>query len=305
MLSVDRLRYLDAVADHGSVAAAAAALHVTPSAISQQLGKLEREAGHELFEPSGRGLRLTSAGRVLAEHAAAVIQRVGQAERALEELSEDVAGPLRFGAFSTATMALLAPAFNQILERYPKVQPTLHEGEADATLAALARDELDIGVLESWDNMPTPLPAGISHRVLAEDEAELALPSDHPLAQREVVQIGEVTDLPWASWLSHTACHAWLVQTLRSHDVEPRIICRVHTTPSVLSFVASGVAAALLSRLGHLPCPDGVTLIRCQPALKRKILAAWRTDAERPVLRAAVDVLAETTRAALPATSRR
>lgn len=293
MLNVERLRYLHAVATHGSVAAAANALHVTPSGISQQLGKLARETGHELYEPNGRGIRLTHAGRVLADHAAGVLRRIDQAERALDELREQVAGPVRIGAFSTATMALLPPTFARLRERHPELAPMLRESEADATLAALVNDELDVGVLESFDNLPTPLPAGVTHRELARDEAQIALPSGHPLAGRDVLDIGEVRDMPWASWNSGTACHQWLLQTLRSQDLEPRIVCRVSTCPSILGFVQAGVAAALLCEMGHTPLPDGVVLIPSRPALRRTIVAAWRADAERPVIRASVDTLAE------------
>lgn len=305
MLSVDRLRYLHAVATHGSVAAAASALHVTPSGVSQQLGKLARETGHELFEPSGRGIRLTHAGRVLADHAADVLRRLGQAERALDELCERHAGPVRIGAFSTATMAVLPQTFAVLRERHPDIEPVLRESETDTTLAALVEDQIDVGVLETWDNLPTPLPAGITHRVLARDEAQIALPAWHPLAGRDVLDIGEVRDMPWASWNGGTACHQWLVQTLRSQHLEPRIACRVSTCPSILSFVRAGVAAALLCELGHTPLPDGVVLIPCRPTLRRTIVAAWCTGSDRPAIRACVDVLAETTAAAVDVSASR
>jgi DNA-binding transcriptional LysR family regulator len=93
VLNLERLRVLHAVAVHGSVVRAAAALHVTPSGVSQQLGKLEGESGHRLLEPHGRSVRLTHAGRVLAAHAARVVTQATAAESDLADLGEEIPGP--------------------------------------------------------------------------------------------------------------------------------------------------------------------------------------------------------------------
>ncbi|MBT2876641.1 LysR family transcriptional regulator, partial [Streptomyces sp. McG6] len=102
MLNLERLRTLDALARHGSVVAASAALHVTTSAVSQQLGKLERETGRQLIARQGRGVRLTDAGQLLAGHAARILSQVEQAEVDLEAQRGAVVGELRLSAFPTA-----------------------------------------------------------------------------------------------------------------------------------------------------------------------------------------------------------
>lgn len=84
MLNLERLRTLDALARHGSVSGAAAGLHITTSAVSQQMAKLEREAGQRLLAKNGRGVRLTDAGRLLAEHAARILSQVELAQADLE-----------------------------------------------------------------------------------------------------------------------------------------------------------------------------------------------------------------------------
>ncbi|MFE7117369.1 LysR family transcriptional regulator, partial [Streptomyces sp. NPDC057654] len=107
MFSVDRLRALAAVAAHGSIARAAESLHITPSGLSQQLAKLEREAGHALLEPQGRSVRITHAGRVLAAHAERVLGQLAAAEADLHDLNDEVLGPLRIGGVGSAVRTLL------------------------------------------------------------------------------------------------------------------------------------------------------------------------------------------------------
>src|SRR5262245_35934650 len=101
MLEVSRLRALHALAKFGSVNAAAAALHCTPSAISQQLAKLERETGAVLSEKDGRGLRLTDAGRLLATNAVAILDQIEKAEAALAAHHETVTGRIVIASFAT------------------------------------------------------------------------------------------------------------------------------------------------------------------------------------------------------------
>ena len=102
MLNLERLRTLDALARHGSVSGAAEGLHVTTSAVSQQMAKLEREVGQQLLAKNGRGVRLTDAGRLLADHAARILSQVELAQSDLEAQRGQVVGELRLAAFPTA-----------------------------------------------------------------------------------------------------------------------------------------------------------------------------------------------------------
>ncbi|MFC7743369.1 LysR family transcriptional regulator [Nocardiopsis composta] len=119
MFSIERLRALAAVAQYGSIAKAAQARHVTPSGMSQQLAKLEREAGRRLLEPDGRTVRLTLAGRVLAGHADQVLAQLARARRDLDDLGEEVMGPLRIGGVGSAVRSLLAGALSRLLAAHP------------------------------------------------------------------------------------------------------------------------------------------------------------------------------------------
>ncbi|RJQ87853.1 LysR family transcriptional regulator [Amycolatopsis panacis] len=292
MFNVDRLRALHAVAQHGSVAAAAAALHVTPSGVSQQLAKLEREAGQGLLEPRGRGVRLTRAGRLLASHAERVLAQLAQARTDLERLREDVLGPLRIAAISTCVHALLPPTLAALGEQHPRLEVTLREGEAEVTLPQLVTGDVDVAVVESWADLPTVVPPSATRVTLFSDVADLALPAGHRLAHRRVVDLTEVDDLPWIAWTAGSRCHTWLVQVLRAQDVEPRISCTVGGYPTQLALVAGNAGAALVPRLARGRVPDGVRIVGTRPALDRTIMATCRTGEEsHGGVRAALDAL--------------
>ncbi|MGI5201949.1 LysR family transcriptional regulator [Spirillospora sp. CA-108201] len=290
-INVERLRALHAVAVHGSIAAAAEAMHVTPSGVSQQLAKLERETGHSLLEPQGRGVRLTRAGHVLAGHAERVMAQLAAAAAELDGLSEAAAGPLRLGAFVTAARSVLPAALNALRERHPGLTPTLQEANTDEILPALTRGDIDVAVVESWDTLVTPFPASVAHVLLSSDIIDLALPAGHPLARRRAVALDELRGMRWASWTAGGTCDQQLVQTLREHNVEPDIVCNVADYPTQLAFVAADLAAALIPRLGRDPIPHGARIVATRPAIRRKIYAVWRAGSDRPAVRACVEAL--------------
>ncbi|MEV0665464.1 LysR family transcriptional regulator [Actinomadura luteofluorescens] len=290
-MNVERLRALHAVAVHGSIAAAAEALHVTPSGVSQQLAKLERETGHPLLEPRGRGVRLTRAGHVLAGHTERVMAQLAAAEAELDGLREAAVGPLRLGAFVTAARSVLPAALTALRERHPGLTPTLLEAETEHILPALARGDIDVAVVESWDTLVTPFPASVSNVLLSSDVIDLALPAGHPLARRRAVALDELRGMRWAAWTAGGTCERQLVQTLREHNVEPDIACNVADYPTQLAFVAADLAAALIPRLGRDPVPRGVRIVATRPAVRRKIYAAWQAGSDRPAVRACVEAL--------------
>lgn len=291
MFGIERLRALHAVAVHGSVAAAAATLHVTPSGVSQQLAKLEREAGHVLLEPCGRGVQLTQAGRVLARHADVILTQIATAESDLDALREALIGPLRLGAIPTSVHALLPGALQLLASRHPRLTVILTEGEPEDTLPQVAHGTLDLAIIESWDNLPTSMPASTSRKPLLSDYADLAIPSTHRLAHRKLVDLSEVNDIPWVGWSVGSATYHWLTQTLRSQGLEPTISCTVAGYVTQLALVAGNLVAALVPRLARGAVPAGVSIVAIRPALHRTIYAVWRTGSASRAVQATVDVL--------------
>ncbi|MBA0049813.1 LysR family transcriptional regulator [Streptomyces sp. AJS327] len=293
MFTLDRLRALDALAVHGSMAGAARALHITPSGVSQQLAKLERESGHRLLEPDGRGVRLTHAGRVLAGHAARVVAQVATAEADLSELRAEILGPLRLGGVGSSLRALLPSALATLTETYPRLAPTVVDGEAVDMVPMLVRGELDVVLAESWESRPTPLPAGLGVRTLVVEEVRVALSEAHPLAGRAEVDLAELDGSVWAACPEGTDPYEALVQALRGRGVEPEVRYTVIEYATQLALVARNLAVALVPEMAQRPCPEGVRFVPGSPALRREVLVVWRAHAWSPSVRALVSALSD------------
>src|SRR6185295_17804464 len=264
MLNLERLRVLHAVSAHGSLRAAAEALNVTASAVSQQLARLEREVGETLLEPRGRGIGLTDAAALLAEHAARALSVLTEAEAELEARRSTVAGSLTLAAFATAARGLAPATLRRLAADYPELEVSLQEIEPRESLPLLLRGDL----------------------------ADIALPAGHPAAGRETIELAELAADRWISWPQGSICHDWLLHTLRGLGREPRIRHTAAEYPTQLALVAAGLGASVLPRLGRGPIPEGVSIVAVKPALHRHVFAAWRLDATRgTAIRVVVEAL--------------
>ncbi|MGP4001294.1 LysR family transcriptional regulator [Streptomyces sp. 8N706] len=291
-MNLDRLRTLDAVARHGSVSAAADGLHVTTSAVSQQLAKLEREAGQQLLAKNGRGIRLTDAGRLLADHAARILSQVELAQSDLEAHRGQAVGDLFLGAFPTSARGLFPAALAALRTQHPQLRVRLQEMEPDVSVTRLARGDIDLAVVLDWYNKPISLPDGLAKAPLLDDPVDLAMPAGHPLAERTEVDLEEFADDDWISWPEGEFCHDWLMFTLRGKGIEPRLSHMAEEHHTQLALVAAGLGVAIAPRLGRGPVPDGVRVVPVRHTMRRHIYAVWRDDADRrPSIRAAVDAL--------------
>ncbi|GAA1457253.1 LysR family transcriptional regulator [Nocardiopsis exhalans] len=294
MLSVDRLRVLHAIAAHGSLSAASQALHVTNSAVSQQLTKLEREVGQPLVERNGRGVRLTDAAELLVEHTSRILSLVHRAEADLEAHRGEVTGHLRLSATPTAVRGLLPTALPALREAHPALRVELLEAEPQESVSAMARGDADLALVVDWMGAPLELPQGMTRASLMEDIGDIALPADHPLAHREILELDEILDLPWISWTRGSICDDWLNAIIRGRGAEPEIIHSAEEHQTKLALIAAGIGAAVMPRLGRGPLPEGVRVVPVQPALVRQVYVFWRTDASRrPAIRAVVRALRE------------
>ncbi|MFH9426076.1 LysR family transcriptional regulator [Streptomyces sp. NPDC017529] len=295
MLNLDRLRTLSAVARHGSVSAAADGLHVTTSAVSQQLAKLEREAGQQLLAKNGRGVRLTDAGRLLAEHAIRILSQVELAQADLEAHRGQAVGELRLGAFPTAARDLLPGALVQLRAEHPQLRAQLREMEPEASVRGVVRGDIDLAVVLDWHNRPLPLPEGLAKAPILDDPADVAMPAGHPLAHRESVELEEFADDEWIASPEGEFCHDWLMFTLRSKGIEPRVAHMVEEHPTQLALISAGLGVAVAPRLGRGPVPQGVSVVPVRHTMRRHVYAVWRADADRrPSIRAAVTALRRT-----------
>ncbi|MCK1819059.1 LysR family transcriptional regulator [Streptomyces sp. XM83C] len=292
MLNLERLRTLDALARHGSVSGAAAALHITTSAVSQQMSKLEREVGQQLLAKNGRGVRLTDAGRLLSDHAARILSQVELAEADLEAQRGQVAGELRISAFPTAARGLFPLALPGLRAEHPALRVRSCELEPERGVAGVVRGDLDLAVVLDWYNKPIPVPDGLAKASVLDDPADVALPVGHRLAGRREVDLAEFAEDEWITWGEGEFCHEWLMFTLRSQGIEPRVAHRAAETHTQLNLVAAGLGVCIAPLLGRRPMPDGVVMVPLKQRVRRHVYVVWRTDADRrPSIRAAVRAL--------------
>ncbi|MFE6775430.1 LysR family transcriptional regulator [Streptomyces sp. NPDC057702] len=294
MLDLSRLRALHAVAVHGSVSAAAVALGYTPSAVSQQIAKLERETRTTLLERQGRGIALTDAARQLADTAQQLLAIVERAETTLEERRGQPAGRLAVGAFASAARGLLPSVLAELTERHTGLDTRLVEVDPHLSPDLVARGVIDLAVTHDWDISPLPAPEGVHRVVIGDDPSDLLVPGDHPLAGRTELARADLTDLRWICQPPGTVCHDWLVRTLRASGHEPDLAYQVAEYHTQSALVAAGLGVALVPRLGRGPVPEGVAVVPLEPTPVRRLYALWRPGAaRRPAITEAVRVLRE------------
>lgn len=292
MLDLERLRALHAVATYGSVSAAADVLHVTTSAVSQQLAKLERETGQKLLERKGRGVRLTDAAELLVDHADRILSLVERAQADLEAHRGAVVGQVTLAAYPTAARGLLPAALRRLRADHPGLRVRLREEDPLQSVPLLLRGDLDMAVVQDWNNAPLPVPEGLHRGTICDDVADVAVPADHPLAGRERVELKELAGDAWISSTPGSICCDWLTTTLRSIGAEPRIDHMAYEFATQLALVAAGLGNTILPRMGRCDVPEGVRLIELETPLIRRVYALWRGEtARRPALRATLEAL--------------
>lgn len=292
MFDLARLRVLAAVADQGTLAAAADALHLTPSAVSQQMSKLEREARCRLIERHGRRVRLTEEGELLAKHARRILGAVAEAESDLDERRGQVIGDLSVGAFPTAARGLLPGVLVAMATRYPRLRVTVREVEPYEGMTKVARGDLDIVIAADWTIAPVVVPDRMLCTDIGFDQADIALPADHLLAARSGLLLEELTDEPWIACLEGTICYDWLVRTVRATGREPRIVHQAAEFATQLAMVAAGLGIAVIPRLARDHIPPGAVLVPVTPTVSRRIFTTWREEtARRPSIKAFLDTV--------------
>ncbi len=292
MLDLGRLRALHAVAVHGSVAAAALALGYTPSAVSQQITKLERETRTTLLERRGRGVALTEEARHLASTAQELLTIVERAETTLEERRGKPAGLLTIGAFSTAARGLLPGVLAELAREHPGLDVRMNEVDPHLSIDLVARGMIDVAVAHDWDIAPLPAPDGVEQAVIGDDACDLLVPEGHPLTSRESVRRTDLVGERWICQPPGTVCHDWLVRTLRAAGHEPQLAHQAAEYHTQLALVAAGLGIALIPRLGRGPLPDKVHALPLEPAPVRRLYALWRPGAaRRPAITVTVELL--------------
>jgi DNA-binding transcriptional LysR family regulator len=291
MLHLQRLRLLHELHARGTIAAVADALQFTPSAVSQQLAVLEREAGLALLEPAGRGVRLTDAALVLVRHAEALLERAELAQADLAAATGTVAGRGRIATFQSVALRLALPAMQALAREAPRLRCELIEAEPEQSLPALALGDVDLVLADEWKHQPHARLAGVDREDLCLDPVHLVLPEDHPAARRhpQAVPLAELAGEAWTTGHRDTGWEEITNRTCRElGGFDPDIRHRTNDSVTSLALVANGQAVTLLPQLVRPEAQPRVTVRAiAEGSVNRTIYTATRAaDAKRPSVRA-------------------
>jgi DNA-binding transcriptional LysR family regulator len=290
-IDVRRLGVLRELDRRGTLAGTAQALHLTPSAVSQQLAALAREAGVPLIERQGRGVRLTGQARVLLEHADVMAAQWERARADLAAWQEGHRGAVTVGAFSSAITGLLPGALRRLAAHHPDLRVAVVEAEPPGLFTQLDGGLVDIAVAVDFAAAPPCTDRRYTRTDLLADTLDLALPATHPLAAPDDPRPVRLRDLaadPWIVGDAASCCGAITRSLCAANGFTPDIRHAVDDWQALAALVEAGAGVALVPRLVQPLHRPGLTLRTPAGAPPvRHVFAAVRAGSERdPVLTA-------------------
>jgi DNA-binding transcriptional LysR family regulator len=291
MLDVTRLRVIDAVARHGSVTAAAKALHYSQPSVTHHLGRLESETGAQLLQRVGRGIRLTPAGRLLADRAAEIIGRIDAAGAELSAHVGLTAGRVRLAAFASAIGSLVPTAAATLASRHPGLEVRLTDTHPPEAIELLRTGKVDVAIIFRYDETE-PEPPGVRLHHLLDDPVYL-------LSRRRERGLAALRDATWIAGCDR--CRSHMLSVCADAGFDPRIGFSSDDMVVMQALVAAGLGVATQSGLAlrahHI---EGVVATEL-PGSQRHIYAA--TYGEPPDPPATAALLAALAEAATSASS--
>jgi DNA-binding transcriptional LysR family regulator len=308
MLDLRRLRLLSELARRGTIAEVARVVGYTPSAISQSLLQLEREAGVPLLERDGRRVRLTPAARGLVARTDRVLAELDAAEAELAADHGTVRGTVVIGAFPSAAAGLVAPAVADLCERHPELSCPVVEHEPEDGIPVLRSGELDVLVSESYEGVAAVPTGGLESHALLTEPLLLVLPREGAGAEpvrggagawrargpagSEPVSLDSLADAPWIAGLAGTQFAAALDGACRKAGFTPRIVHRADDARLLETLVESGLGIGLLPALARTGS-GAVRFASATPAPPRRHVSALVRSgaARRPSLAAVLEAL--------------
>ncbi|MHC6219304.1 LysR family transcriptional regulator [Arthrobacter sp. MMS24-S77] len=308
MIEIAALRALVAVEQQGSVVAASEAMGFSPSAVSQQIKKLEKQSGVAVLERHGRGVLLTDRGMALAEYGRRILGELEELQATLLADPAKPSGVLRLVAFSTACRGLVGPMLGK-LDGAGSAAAGGAAGAAAGTSSGLeirvvaedpreavqrvATGEADLGVVHNWHSVPLVIPENMVHENLCLDTADVLLNSAHPLAGRTAVEPSDLVDERWISTPAGAICNEALLAILAGLGRVPDIRIFDPDFSTHIAMVQQGVAVALVPRLGRPELPAGVVAIPvANPTQQRQVGIVYRkTMTASPSIRHVVRLL--------------
>ncbi|MGA4838497.1 LysR family transcriptional regulator [Streptomyces sp. G45] len=300
MIEARRLHILRAVADHRTVTAAAAALYLTPSAVSQQLTALEQETGHRLVDRSARGVRLTPAGEILLAHTNAVLAQLERAEAELAAYSSGAAGTVTLASFATGIGLVVAPALRRLAETSPGIRVRVQDAEGDASLPMVLDRQVDVAVAVEYRGAPGADDPRLTRVPLYAEPFDAVLPVAHALAAAGRVPLGDLAKDAWIGPFPGNPCHDVVVLACEHAGFQPVLEHTSDDFRAVVALASAGAGVALVPRSALRGMDLAGVVIRPVDGIAptRRVFAAVRHGAEEhpliaPVLDALGDAAAE------------
>lgn len=294
MLDVRRLRVLHAVVTSGSMAAAASELAYTPSAVSQHLSALEREAGTPLLERVGRGVRPTKAGQLLAERAGDLLGQLAQTEAALSDLRTGRAGTLTMTFFATAGPHLVPPALAQFRRRHPNVELHLNVCDPPDSVTNVQAGDIDLAVSVANGHEVTDDTDGLAWTHLMDDRYELIVPAGHHLAGRGEVNLADLSEETWVDTDAVLGpCREITDAGFAAAGFQPRVSVATDDYGTTQGMVAAGLGLAIAPRLALRLRHPGISVVHLtgNPIVRSVYVVVRAGAVEDPLLRTMCAVL--------------
>ncbi len=291
-LSLHRLRMLHEFARCGTITEAAAALHYTPSAVSQQLGALEREVGLELLEQVGRRLRLTEVGRLLAKHAAEVLTAEERARIALEQKQETLTADLSVGVLATIAASLVPSALATLSDRHPRVTVRTREVTPEDALTSVRDGDLDLAFVLDYPDAPMSWDLSLESTLVGVEQLYLVVPRGELTG--DPVALADLAECSWIASGGDTDFGRALLAMCRVAGFEPRITHKVDEQATAMAMVAGRLGITLVADLGLSLRPEGVDIIPLRQPMLRRVMVVRRMatrnrPSEQAFLRTALD----------------
>jgi DNA-binding transcriptional LysR family regulator len=295
MLDVRKLLLLRELARRDTIAAVAEALCYTPSAVSQQLASLERDAGVPLLQRTGRRVSLTPAGTALAGQTEEILALLERAAAGLAAARTGLAGPLRIGAFPTAMRTILPAALVALGRDHPGLELMVTELDPAAVPDALRSGTLDVALVHEYEFVPAPRDPALDSEPLLEEAIYLASAGPAPAVGEDMGvedkggegPVASHRDSPWIMASLGTLCHTMAVRACQAAGFTPRVRHHADDFATVLALVAAGQGVALVPQLGAIGPPPGVVLTEL-PARRRTRIAYRNGTRHHPPVAACI-----------------
>ncbi|MGV8969847.1 MAG: LysR family transcriptional regulator [Microbacteriaceae bacterium] len=284
-LDIHTLRVIRAIADTGSITAAAHALGFSQPAVSQQLSRVAQRLGVPLVIRSGRGIQLTAAGQAAARHAVTILSAIDAAEGELADLAGLGAGSLRIAAFPTASSTVIPHLLGSMAAAYPAMKLSYIEAEPLEALSLLREGQVDLAITFRYPEDPTDphvaLGDALTLSPLFVDQLILAARVGDPALETSPLHLN---DLAQSSWIAGCPqCRGNLLDVCQSAGFTPAIAHETDNSAAVLGLVENGLGVALLPRLAlaSVAVPEGVEIHTIEGVSARTVYAVALTAATR------------------------